>query len=287
MSGETVDIYAIGARIRMLRPGLSPSELKVVDMLTRPDMPDSIKLKDLAETIGVSEPLVVKTTQKLGFSGYRDCRRFLQAYNALPSTALFQEIKPEDSTAEILSKVFNTSIQALQETLAILDVTSFEKAVTALHRARNRDLYGVGGSAQIARDVAHKLLRIGVRASVYDDAHMMLMSSSLLGKGDVAIGFSHSGRTGVVIDAMLRARQVGATTIAVTNYAESPLSEVADLVLCSTARGSPLLGENAAARVAQLNIMDAMFAALAQRDLDFAERNLQKTSEAVSEKRRK
>ncbi|WP_025885146.1 MurR/RpiR family transcriptional regulator [Asaia prunellae] len=287
MNGEVMDIYAIGARIRMLRPGLSPSELKVVDMLTRPDMAASIKLKDLAEIIGVSEPLVVKTTQKLGFSGYRECRKFLQAYNALPSTALFQEIEPQDSTKEILSKVFNTSIQALQETLAILDVTCFEKVVSALHLARNRDLYGIGGSAQIARDVAHKLLRIGVRASVYDDAHMMLMSSSLLQQGDVAIGFSHSGRTGMVIDALMQARRAGATTIAVTNYEESPLSKAADLVLCSTARGSPLLGENAAARVAQLNIMDAIFAALAQKDFDSAERNLQKTSEAVSEKRRK
>ena len=136
-----------------------------------------------------------------------------------------------------------------------------------------RDLYGIGGSAQIARDVSHKFLRIGVRASVFDDAHMMLMSASLLGEGDIAIGFSHSGTTTAVIEP-LELRKTRRATIVLTNYATSPLASIADVVLCSTAQGSPLLGENAAARIAQLVIFDAVFAAVAQRDLERAERNL-------------
>ncbi len=47
------------------------------------------------------------------------------------------------------------------------------RAADLLHGAGQRDFYGVGGSAQIARDVAHKFLRIGLRASVQDDPHMM------------------------------------------------------------------------------------------------------------------
>ena len=62
--------------------------------------------------------------------------------------------------------------------------------------------------------------------------------------------------------------------IAITNYAESPLATMADTVLCSTAQGSPLTGENAAARVAQLNILDALFVAVAQRDYEHAEHEL-------------
>ena len=58
---------------------------------------------------------------------------------------------------------------------------------------------------------------------------------------------------------------------------------IADVVLCSTAQGSPLLGENAAARIVQLNILDAVFAAVAQRDLEAAERNLAATMDAVTE----
>jgi DNA-binding MurR/RpiR family transcriptional regulator len=57
------------------------------------------------------------------------------------------------------------------------------------------------------------------------------------------------------------------------------------VVLCSTAQGSPLLGENAAARIAQLIILDAVFVAVAQRDLKAAERNLAATMAAVAAKR--
>ena len=155
-----------------------------------------------------------------------------------------------------------------------------------LYRARNRDFYGVGGSAQIARDVSHKFLRIGIRASVYDDSHMMLMSASLLGADDIAVGFSHSGNTSAVIDAIQLARKNGARTLAITNYDSSPLAGLADIVLCSTAQGSPLMGENAAARIAQLNILDALFVAVAQRDYQAAERNLGRTMSAVKSKRK-
>jgi DNA-binding MurR/RpiR family transcriptional regulator len=57
-------------------------------------------------------------------------------------------------------------------------------------------------------------------------------------------------------------------------------------VLASTSRGSPLLGENAAARIAQLNILDALFVAVAQRDYRAAERNLAKTMGVVTNKRK-
>jgi DNA-binding MurR/RpiR family transcriptional regulator len=125
-----------------------------------------------------------------------------------------------------------------------------------------------------------------VRTSVFDDAHMMLMSAALLSDGDVAIGFSHSGTTTAVIEPLELARKNGARIIGLTNYAGSPIASIADVVLCSTAQGSPLLGENAAARIAQLVVFDAVFAAVAQRDLAAAERNLAATMGAVTSKRR-
>ena len=259
----------------------------MVDMiLGRRDFGEKTSLKTVAEDAGVSEAMIVKIAKKLGFDGFKDFRAGLVDYNRLPTADLHEELSPDDTDAEIARKVFRTSVHALEETLAILDPRALERAADLIFGARQRDLYGVGGSAQIARDVAHKLLRIGVRTSVFDDAHMMLMSASLLGEGDVAIAFSHSGTSTAVIEPIELARRRGARTIALTNYATSPLASVADVVLCSTAQGSPLLGENAAARIAQLIIFDAVFAAVARRDLKAAERNLAATMGAVASKRR-
>ena len=287
MNAESFDMKAVGPRIRMMMPLLTPLEAKVVDtVFAMRDFSDETSLKQIAENAGVSEAMVVKITKKLGFSGFRDFRSAVSQYNRQPTAEMHQELSIEDTSLEIVQKVFRTSIHALEETLAILDMEAFDRAADLIHQARNRDFYGVGGSAQIARDVAHKFLRIGVRASVFDDSHMMLMSASLLVDGDIAIGFSHSGNTIAVIEAIQLARRNGARTIAITNYDSSALAQSADVVLCSTAQGSPLMGENAAARIAQLNILDAIFVAVAQRDYQAAERNLERTMSAVTSKRK-
>lgn len=281
------DPRTVGPRIRMMMPHLTPLEARVVDtILGRRDFGETTPLKSVADDAGVSEAMIVKIAKKLGFGGFKDFRSGLVEYRSLPTAELHQEISPDDTGMEIAQKVFRTSIHAIEETLSILDAEAFERAADLIHGARQRDFYGIGGSAQIARDVAHKFLRIGIRATVFDDAHMMLMSASLLGEGDIAIGFSHSGSTNAVIDPLELARRRGARTIAITNYATSHLANSADVVLCSTAQGSPLLGENAAARIAQLLICDAVFVAVAQRDLAAAERNLAATMSAVTTKRR-
>lgn len=283
---NALDPRAIGARIRMRIPQLTPLEVRVVDVMTgRRDLTETTSLKEIAEEGGVSEAMIVKIAKKLGFHGFRDFRAGLVEYNNSDVANLYSEISPDDSSAKVIQKVFRTSMQALEETIAILDIDAFDRAADILHRARQRDFYGIGGSAQIARDVAHKFLRIGLRASIFDDSHMMLMSAALLRTDDAVLAFSHSGTTTAVLEPMELARRNGARTIAITNYANSPIAQAADVVLCSTAQGSPLLGENAAARIAQLNILDALFVAVAQRDFATAEKNLTRTMNAVQTKR--
>ena len=280
-----IDPRSIGAQIRMQMPLLTPLEARVVDTITgRSDLSEATALRQVAEDAGVSDAMVVKIAKKLGFNGFRDFRAALVSYNSLDVANLHREISPDDSAADIIEKVFRTSMQALEETMSIIDVQAFERAADILCRARHRDFYGLGGSAQIARDVAHKFLRIGLRVAVHDDAHMMLMSAAMLGPDDAVMVFSHSGTTSAVVEALELARRNGARCIAVSNYDGSPVARIADVVLCSTAQGSPLLGENAAARIAQLNIMDALFVAVAQRDMATAEANLARTRRAVETK---
>jgi DNA-binding MurR/RpiR family transcriptional regulator len=287
LMADVADPKSVGPRIRMMRPHLTPLEAKVVDtVMGRRDFNHETALKAVADAAGVSEAMVIKIAKKLGFSGYRDFRQNVADYFQLSVSEMHEELSPDDTPREIVNKVFRASLQALEETLAITDVDACGRAADFLAGARQRDFYGVGGSAQIARDVAHKFLRIGVRASVLDDAHMMAMSASVLGTNDVAVGFSHSGATLVTIEALQLARRNGARTIAITNYLNSPITETADVVLCSTSRNSPLLGENAAARIAQLTILDAIFVLVAQRNYKGAEANLVRTKAAVREKRK-
>ncbi|MCC3704260.1 MurR/RpiR family transcriptional regulator [Rouxiella badensis] len=276
------DPRAIGAHIRMRLPQLTPLERKVVESITsKSDLSEQTSLKEVAVENAVSEAMIVKLAKKLNFSGFREFRTSLIYYNNSDVANLHSEIGPNDSSEELLEKVFRTSIQAIEETKTILDISEFNRAADILFKARHIDLYGVGGSASVARDLSHKLLKIGIKAMVHDDAHIMMMSAAILSDDDVVIAISHSGMTRAVIDPVKLAARNGAKVIAITNYAQSQLAKDAHVVLNSTSQGSHLLGENAAARIAQLNILDALFVAIAKKDLKKAAQNLNKTQQAV------
>ena len=269
----------------MMLPEMTTSQARITEMLLRGVADEALPLKVVAERAEVSESMVVKRAKRLDFPGYRELRTALEAYKSHPTVHMHKGVFREGSVTTIIQKVFRTSTQALEETLAILDIRAFERAAEVIYKARQLDFYGLGGSAQIARDVAHNFLRIGVRTSIFDDTHMMAMSASLLKVGDVVVAFSHTGRTTAILDAVQIARKNGATIIGVSNYETSPLTERSDILLCSTAQGSLLTSENAAARIAQLNIMDAIFIAVAQRGYDAAKANLARTMASVHAKR--
>ena len=208
MSPTPPDINGIVLRIRSLLPTLTVLEASVVTGLFKKRFIDErTLLKWVADEMRVSEAMVVKIAKKLGFSGFRAFRSALAEYNNFPTTQLHAELFANDSAGNIVQKVVQASIKALEQNLAVIEQAAIEKAAKYLSSSVFRDFYGVGGSGQVARDAAFKFLRIGVRASVFDDSQMMLMSACLLEKTDVAVAFSHCGQTAVVIDAVRQARR--------------------------------------------------------------------------------
>lgn len=272
--------------IRMALPGLNETQGRVARaVLDNGERLRDMSIGEVAELSGVSAAMVVKVAKKLGFSGFRELKASLSAYYLSPAAGLHEEIDADDDAATSVSKVFSTAIQALRETLAVVDIEKLELAAEALYLARRRNLYGVGGSGIVAEDAGHKLLRIGLESSAYSDAHLMAMSAAVLGPGDVALGVTFSGQTQIVVDTLRIAREAGATTIALSNFLNSPVTEQADIVLLSTSRGSTLTSASVAARVAQLCIIDALFVRIAQRDYVSAINNLRKTMVAVEPRR--
>jgi DNA-binding MurR/RpiR family transcriptional regulator len=200
-AGATLDPKSFGMRIRTLLPTLTALEARVVSVLLNwGTFNDEILLKWVANEAHVSEAMVVKVARKLGFSGFRSLRAALVEYIRLPAAEVREELAASDSATGIIEKVFRASIKALQQTLEVISYEAVKDAASYLYLARHRDFYGAGGSAQVARDAAYKFLRIGIRASVFDDSHMMLMSAWLLEKSDVVVAFSHSGQSMVVIE---------------------------------------------------------------------------------------
>ena len=180
-NGEPLDAKAVWLRIRTLLPTLTALEARVASgLISQGAIDEKTLIKWVAEETGVSKAMIVKIAKKLGFNGFRSFRAELAEYNRLPIAEIHEELGRSQTSRAIVEQAIRAAIDALEVSLPVISGDAVEQAAVHLCSARQRDFYGVGGSAQIARDAAFKFLRIGIRASVFDDSHMMLMSAWLL-----------------------------------------------------------------------------------------------------------
>ena len=121
-------------------------------------------------------------------------------------------------------------------------------------------IFGLGNSAPIAMDAAHKFLRLGIDAQSCCDNHMQAIVSSHLDENSVAIGISHSGSSRDIVEALNLAKGKGATTICLTNYGNSPILNVSDIKLYTQAEETKWSVLALSSRIAQLTIFDAIYA---------------------------
>ena len=101
-------------RIRQLLPDLSPSEYQVAQVvLHQPQAVLQANLLQVAGLAGVSEPTVIRFCRKVGCEGFRDFRLLLA--QSLVSTTTYGGVlaSPNDSPADLASKVFDSTIEKL------------------------------------------------------------------------------------------------------------------------------------------------------------------------------
>ncbi|MDA3624851.1 MurR/RpiR family transcriptional regulator [Saccharopolyspora oryzae] len=272
-------------KIRSLLPGLARAEQRVANIvLADPASISRRSITEVAEAAGTSETTVTRFCKAIGVGGYPDLRIALAADTARTSTRdreLGSDIAPDDDIRQIIEKVGYADAKAVEETADQLEASVLEPLVDDVAQARRIDVYGVGASAFVALDLQQKLHRIGLTCFAWSDTHNALTSAAVLREGDVAIGISHTGATTETVEALREARRRGATTAALTNFARSPITEVADHVLTTAVRETTYRSGAMASRIGQLTVIDCLFIGVAQRHLDQARAALEATYEAV------
>ncbi|MDV5168317.1 SIS domain-containing protein [Photobacterium rosenbergii] len=278
-----MDLNQVIPNIRMRLPSLTRTEQSIAENFLKPHfLQKSTSIKEVAERLGVSTALIVKVSKKLGFSGFKQLKDALNAQHQSESYLPSEQLEPDDSCEQIITKVLQNSINALTEILNFVDANMVSAAADAIVNARNIELYAAGGSTIICEDFQHKLLRFGMRASVPRDRHLMLMSASVLSSNDVVLVVSHSGQTVDLMDAVRLAKQSGAKIISITNNYHAELSQLSDYPLYAPASPEPLLGKNGTARLVKLAMIDSLYATIAGKIPDLVDENLEKTTKAVA-----
>jgi DNA-binding MurR/RpiR family transcriptional regulator len=273
-------------RIRSLLPGLARAEQRVARVvLENPAVVSHRSITEVAEAAGTSETTVTRFCKAIGVGGYPELRIALAADTARTAARvdrdLGSDIAPTDDLSQVVGKVAFADARAVEETADQLNVVTLRQVVDAVASAGRVDVYGVGASAFVAADLQQKLHRIGRVSFAWSDTHIMLTSAAVLSSTDVAFGISHTGATADTVEALRVAREHGATTVSLTNFPRSPISEVSDFVLTTAARETTFRSGAMSSRIAQLTVIDCLFIGVAQLHLDSARTALEATYEAV------
>jgi len=191
----------------------------------------------LAKMCGVSESTVVRFAMELGYPGYPEMRRALQdvTRNRLNSVQRIQVAKELMESQDILTHVLSSDIEQIRMTLDETNRTDFDSAVEAICEAKHIYIFGLRSSSALANFMGFYFNLL------FDNVHIINESSAnevfeqiiRISKEDVLIAISFPRYSKRTIRAMHYAKEIGATTVGLTDNRMSPIAKLSDVALCA------------------------------------------------------
>lgn len=246
-------------KMRFMKEKMGPAEKKISEyILSNPHEIIGISISELAKKCGCGEATVVRFSRKLGFGGYQSLKIGI-AGEMNSTSAISETITKNDSCFEIFKKRITDISVALNNTESVLDPEALETAAKKIMNASRIVIFGLGNSAAIAIDAAHKFLRLGLPAQSCCDNHLQAIIASHLDRKSVVVAISHSGSSKDIVDAVQLSKMSGATAIGITNFGSSPLTENCDISLFTKSEETRYSLLAMSSRIAQLAIFDAIY----------------------------
>lgn len=249
-------------RIQSVYDDLKPAERKAVDLiLSIPEEIQGMTIVEFGEHAGCSIATVVRVSRRLGYEGFPELKRdFVHFDAAANSQTAYPDIRLGDDPMVVAKKVFDMTVAAVTDTYQVMDIKQYQKALEVLLNADRMLFCGLGDAAPVASTACHRFDRIGQQCSAPTDPDQQLVHATHLTTGDVCVAISYSGRSTTILEVMAAARASGATIIAICNYPKSPIAKGADIVLQTAVFTEDWSGEIIAKRVAELCLVESLFA---------------------------
>lgn len=263
-SADAVDVCAL---IRGYYSSLSTSEKKVADyIMENSEGAVRMTLADVAKGSGVSDATALRFCRAIGYGGWLEFKIDLTKISPNKTAYILDDVEDDDSPGLIARKVFNNSMNALRDTLAVFDDTDFANAVKLLVEAEKIFIVGVGTSGPMANEMRNRFMRLGGNCSVQTDSYLQIMEGSLLGPRDVVVIISQTGDSEDPRRTASLVKTRGCKTIVITGNTGSKLTDFADVVLLSVSHETRI--ETIASRIAQYALIHSLYVGVAMQDIE-------------------
>ena len=220
----------------------------------------------LGEAVGVSESTVVRFAVSLGYKGYPQFQRALEAFvqNKLDSLQVIENsYEQEENRPKLLKAVIRSDINNLKHTLEHMDENAFEMAVDMIARAKSVYVVGIRSCAPLAGFLAFylNLMVDNVRLLQTNSASELFEQMLSIGGGDVMIGISFPRYSMRTLKAMEFANQRNAKVITLTDSVHSPMNLYSSCNLIAKSDMASAVDS----LVAPLSVINALIVALSMK----------------------
>ncbi|MCM3600437.1 MurR/RpiR family transcriptional regulator [Robertmurraya korlensis] len=219
------------------KQGFTDTEKRIADfiLINQEDVPNMF-IQELAENTFTSHSAIIRLTQKLGFSGYRNFK-----------VALIHEIQsnkhtiahvdpnfpflPTDSSINIAKKMADLTIETIRKTLVKLERNQLNKAVDLIRSSKRIFLFGNGDSQIRARSFQNKFIKINKQLIIADEYGETTWNSLSMDQLDCAIFISYAGNSASYTKIIKYLASMKIPLIMLTGNSESTMSKLCNLTI--------------------------------------------------------
>ena len=261
---------------------LTKNERIVADyILSHFDHAIQMSVHELAKRANVSSATPVRLAQHMGFDGYKEFRLYLAAHRPAHEDLITDLKNSSDSISKRVENALMSEIDSIKLTLRELDHEVLLNIAEKIKTADNILFFASGTSYLVCLDSMHKFERAGKSVRCTDDTTKAAIILSSFSDKDIVICVSHSGETKSVCSVLALARELGIFTIGATTFPGSRVCEIADILLFTKTRESPLHKVALTSRISQLATMDALFMTYLISDYDRCIKNIDNASKTL------
>lgn len=253
------------ALINNLYSSLSKSEKKVAEYIQEHmDEAVLLTLQGVAKKCKTSDPTVLRFCRSLGYNGFSDFKVSLVPELLRTGKNVYTDLNSNDEPKNV-KDVFkkNLSIQ-IDSTLDNTEIKELSKISRKIFSANRVVVIGLGGSSGVAQIFCDSLGSLGIFSTYFNDRSRIQHIATVLKPQDILIGISHSGETEEVVAAIGKAKDIGATTVGITNSAQSSLADSAQTQLITGVPANMMGSYSCQARISQLVILELILSGIAQ-----------------------
>lgn len=270
-------------RIRRVLPQFTPVEENAASFFLENTEKQDFSSRAIASQLYLSEATLSRFAKKCGFRGYRE---FIYSYEKDLETELAASGREFEQDISVISRRVEANYQMLLfQSMGLLQEDTLRRVADLLNKARRVKIVGQGSSGFAALEFQLRFMRIGLEVEAITDYQVISMSASIADEGTLFIGITLSGRTRIITDSLMMAKNRGAKTVLFTASDRPSLKNCCDeLVILSSLKNLDT-GTRISPQFPVLIIFDVLYSYFYANDPRFKGQKLQATLSAIQEER--